>query len=1302
MDYNNYFENQTQHRKFRLSMAAAAIKSQKYIRTLKFPLEIPSKKLMFNFDDAKALFNTTEGIAKGSLAGFLLCLLNSGFRVFSKSDCTKLFRSQSALPMTEFEACFQSSFARAGNDFSPSGLITYFSAEKRTFNKDKIPLTQTMLASALYKLATKTTPEQQQLKGKEKEIAADFYKVCSLTANIICDTIKEWRDLCLHVDDALKAVDTALATLGYNFPQVSSCSGGLATLQPENSTIDFDHNALIVENLDTEHHELMAYQAIATISHYLRSSGKDVTKANLQNAITTQTNNALSWLFGPGLKLWKETDIQQLSEWYRIPAEKQYLIQRIKDYALAIKFDELYGESSYAKYRSTVGGKLDSWITNYSKRLLELEVILNEVNAEDLKLSAELLNDTSSKYFSGSSLSAQELQQLMNLVTNGKIEAQKSLTSLLGKQNSLPIKNNIDQFEQFSALINDIVGEVASLNNRLDQEIERSNNNNDKEKIKALKFTSPKWLKELPKVPSLSGGVPNYEQDIIAVFKHYPILLKQYFAQIDTLINHANWHDVVNLVKENELHRLANHKDANTFDYAELAQRRLLDNYLHQLQKAPLALKEVVIKRMLDDNLAQTVDDENVQQKDKAIFQRKKQSSSLNKLILNQQGRVYVNPYSRNRHQPWGLNCNNLNKIDLFNWIEQDIKWFDVNLSKKIGDYYRLKLDWQIMQTRFKLHLLPKQISTSSINQQALASFKVPAVLQAQLKLPEISKDQVSKILNLYTSELRAIQSVIFRESFFLRTRFTRIGDNKICYTPKYDSENRWAWKIPEQLLRSEKPVVKLIQQYLNDQNIVEIDSLKSLAKQQGKLWQRSSCDTGALLKEMPHDWCLNLGFAKQYNITDQEAFLLDKEKLSKPLNAKQLCRLQGNTTFKGWLDKQLTDSLVTIGDYTLIIEQHYKQTITQDNDGNLVPEITTDSSKYSNGLKLEVALPISQEPCTEKIDFSQTYIGIDLGEAGIGYAVVCSKNHEIIDKGEIAIRSVRNLIRAVKYHRKQKQPKQKFTQRFDTSLMKLRENVVGDISHVIDSLMAHYKGVPILESTVGNLASGAKQLQLVYDKVLHLYLYSSTDAHKAARSHFWCGSENWEHPFAKETIQEFTKTKKAAPKEIERNLKLFPGSGVHPAGTSQVCSECYRNPYEYLDEGFANVNRITTDSDGLLDLGDTKLKFVSTKMDDKTREALPESERNKIKKERKQRDRDKERIEMKYPIIEKPYTLDEAKKQLRRQLRRAPTSLRSKDTSQSRYFCAFSDCGHSMHADANAAINIVFKWIKNKKITKF
>ena len=69
------------------------------------------------------------------------------------------------------------------------------------------------------------------------------------------------------------------------------------------------------------------------------------------------------------------------------------------------------------------------------------------------------------------------------------------------------------------------------------------------------------------------------------------------------------------------------------------------------------------------------------------------------------------------------------------------------------------------------------------------------------------------------------------------------------------------------------------------------------------------------------------------------------------------------------------------------------------------------------------------------------------------------------------------------------------------------------------------------------------------------------------------------------------------------------------------------------------------------------------------------------------------------YPEKARPVTRDEVLKLVRRQLRQPQESTRSRDTTQSRYFCVYQGCGYQIHADENAAINIVRKWINDKSI---
>ena len=67
-------------------------------------------------------------------------------------------------------------------------------------------------------------------------------------------------------------------------------------------------------------------------------------------------------------------------------------------------------------------------------------------------------------------------------------------------------------------------------------------------------------------------------------------------------------------------------------------------------------------------------------------------------------------------------------------------------------------------------------------------------------------------------------------------------------------------------------------------------------------------------------------------------------------------------------------------------------------------------------------------------------------------------------------------------------------------------------------------------------------------------------------------------------------------------------------------------------------------------------------------------------------------------PLTAQSLSLKDFRKIVKANLRRAPKSLQSKDTTQSRYFCVFKDCdfhNRMQHADINAAINIGRRFLK-------
>ena len=336
----------------------------------------------------------------------------------------------------------------------------------------------------------------------------------------------------------------------------------------------------------------------------------------------------------------------------------------------------------------------------------------------------------------------------------------------------------------------------------------------------------------------------------------------------------------------------------------------------------------------------------------------------------------------------------------------------------------------------------------------------------------------------------------------------------------------------------------------------------------------------------------------------------------------------------------------------------------------------------------------MSPPPVRRGDAFYEHLVSVDLGERGIGYAVFSVRrwlengDDSPLESGVIPIPSIRALIRAVRRHRGIAQPGQKLRDSHSRALEKRRENVIGDVCGKIDSLCAKWRAFPVLEGNIQNLESGENQLKLVYGSVVRRYIYSKTSAHKKQRGEHWFTGDKggiWRHPFLIRIARDENGREKREP------LNLFPGTQVNAAGTSQQCSRCRRNALQMLRD--APKNLALRFQNGEADLaGDARLfpdGSPSAKLFLMEKPVRPEP-----RQARKLR-RLKQRPQLSAPL-EGTRKAAELSALVKFNLRRPPESLRSRDTSQSRYFCVFADCREQMHADENAAINIGRKLLSN------
>ena len=210
----------------------------------------------------------------------------------------------------------------------------------------------------------------------------------------------------------------------------------------------------------------------------------------------------------------------------------------------------------------------------------------------------------------------------------------------------------------------------------------------------------------------------------------------------------------------------------------------------------------------------------------------------------------------------------------------------------------------------------------------------------------------------------------------------------------------------------------------------------------------------------------------------------------------------------------------------------------------------------------------------------------------------------------------------------------------------------------------------------------------MIYGSVLHRYTFSEVEAHKAKRAEYWFEKSKWEHP-------DLIKLEKSSddPKEGKRGgkdkpLYLFPGVGVDPAGTSQICSKCGRNPVESMKSRSNSIGKLEVKDEGRVELDNGVIQVRKRSLDSK--------------KEKEPKWRNERPDPEDYPFLTPAsYSIDELVKRVRFHLRRPPRSRQSSDTTQSRYFCPYADCRHEVHADENAAINIGRRFFERVKLSE-
>ena len=1234
-------------RDWRRQIAALAKRQREDVRTLKFRLDCRSGDL--DFQAASQACDVTEGVGQGSLIGLVCAVHLSGFRLFSRASETRRFRNRSRYPEGAFSDALKAHAGIENSRITIQSIEDVFATPPRARGGSAPAWSADDLARRLFQAWNGRSPREGDAGQPAFDLAAGI-------ARAVAREFDGWRNLADDKEGALISAGRHLATLGASFPRLDDLPTD-TDFQPESCTFACDPESPFVDMAGNE--QIWLHQTVAVCAGRLRRDAPGVDPSSsdfareLASSVVTRQNNGLSWLFGNGLRYLWTADVECIAEDLSVPERELQRVIQLKAFADAIPPNPFFDTDGYPEFRGSAGGKISSWVSNYWKRVRELASWHS--GPPDLSIPGALLKGEESSLFSGQHTDAAGLEALLKRIPARIEQAGRALAVLSG--DGVPKPEDISVVEEVAGDMAELVGQIAMLDNRIDQEIDRAETRDRVATLEALRPSRPKGLKEPPKLNRISGGTADATAEI---------------ARLEADLNAAT------RARREHFQRLSAWATGNGGvlnplpAMAERERRALSDRGMDPARADEQALRRLLHRIAAMSRRLSRATIDRVREAITPLFLDEKEA---NRFFHNRRGAIYRHPFSTSRHQEYAIDVGRALATDWLAWLED----YAGTLRGEPGDGVDqspirdlLSIEGFVFTQR--LDGLPDHVPGVLARLRCDGDLvRVPALLSAQLDAGEVSRDVAVRAFNLFNNAINGLSFRAFRESFIVRVKFQRLDREEIFYAPK----DR-VWRPPAEYDSARGEIAKGLA--LLD---VERDETGAVLPQEtAKRLSKAKFPEGsrALLRQAPHDWFVELDLRR--GVPPDRAGLPVKKnadglKRWRPLK-RPAFRLIGPPSFKTWLDRALVNPEVKLGDYTLIMDREFKQSLRVQGD-------TVRLSAEPVKTKAEVAVPVVDlQPYPDAASdlLFGNVVAIDLGEKRIGYAVfsladllddgvlepVSGDDGEPV-AGTVAVPAFRRLMAAVRRHRGSRQPNQKVGQTYSKALMQFRENVVGDVCNRIDTLCERFRAFPVLESSIGNFETGGRQLEMIYSSVLRRYTYSEPEAHKTARAQYWFTAALWNHPYIHtRRWNDATKTYSGS----SRPLTMFPGVTVHPAGTSQTCHRCRRNPLTALR---AMPDRVAVQEDGRITLPDGVIRLYE-------RADYPPAESRRLR-------RRKERPPLNVPVPKGIHGRSHLERIARRNMRQAPRSEMSPDTTQARFVCLYTECGYEGHADVNAAINI-------------
>ena len=1246
-------------RRWRRSVARLATSaSDERTFTLKFPLDTLGRAVAF--EPAAAQYNVVEGIREGSLFAFVSGLHLAGFRLFTSVAEASTFRQKSGFDSAAFGAMAEAHLGIAAPGFTGEAIANFLSAKPR---KGLDQYGADDLARRLY----------YKFAGKRMDDKADagLAEACQGIAAALTGCFSSWEGLYADKSATVGTVDAWLQAVSPQFPSLMPLVSGTGSSGSDTPVAWAGSPSPALAQADTV---VWMHLCVARYLPVAREAGGTASKLApaVQNLILSAQDNGLSWLFNKGLDYFRDVPTATICADYGVPQTAAWAVDRLKALAMAIAPPAFNDLPHYSAFRKTFAGKHRSWIANYLNRLEELAALFSGSGSGSALPPECFRQAQSDDLFNGLDDVIQAWAAGVGQIPDLFAVARAALARLCGEEPGAA-EGDVGRIEDTSKALDYVNGFEQMLLARIEQrEGELASKPYGADLLK-WRTQRQDALARIPKLQRISGELPDLAQEQASrtdLINRMLALQSAWAARVAGAVGES-LDGVLSAMARAERSGLAKHPRAQEWlephRLQELAARRFLSGVVAMSRRLSPAGRERLIVALRGWKVVT----------DKRLF---------NGWVINRRGQIYRSPWSTARHEALPIRPYCWQQAG---WLESLAGLFpapgvgtDKVGTSELGDWLQV----QQFLLRSRVACLTEQQPASLLEGLDLDALNPAPQLRMALAKPTLAPADLRRMTGLLQGEVTRVTQDCLRPQLMVRVKVQFIESNELLYVPKARG-----WAVPQRYCGQGTPVGRALAQWEAGPEVQAHELAARLfpKRKQGDL----EGDAGELLRQVPHDWYLpsRLRATVLSEPWDRHGMAIGKGRSSASpgKDTPVLGRLVGVSSFKGALDRALLDDQTKFGEVMLILDQFFDQTLTM-RDGRFAVTLTQSSQRVC------AAVPITTRdgaPQSEaRAQFFDRLVSIDLGERRIGFAVFDLRQYvehgrldPVVDQGgraiigSVAVPSVRRLIQTVSGYRKVEQASPKIGDRYSKRLEQYRENVTADVCHAIDELCARFGGFPVLESSVRNFEQGARQLDLVYKGVLNRYSFSNVDAHKMVRKEYWFGSDKWLHPYAKVyEWDEATGTYKKKPKD----LNLFPGATISPAGTSQTCWKCGRNPLTVLRNLGAHAQ---VEQGGVVwtDVGNMRLLRGREYTDEELRRGR----------------RQQVNLRMNRPVDAGRWNAKELERYLRMTMRQPQASRRAKDTSQSLYQCVFTDCGSSHHADEGAAVNIGRKFLREKVV---